>query len=446
MSTWDVQVAVMGKLNADDELPAVYDAPGENTARPYGSFGPPTATSSPRFAVRATREVILLDWWGNTREQDPATGQIIVHGNKQVASFADRARALLDGQLLPLAKGTMTRLRWEQDVFLPDPDANVRHIQQRFSVGLVLNVAPVAVFTATTADLRVTVSASASSDPEGGALTYTWDWGDGTATGTGVTAAHDYAAAGTYTITLTVTDPAGATGTASQAVTVTVPAAAYPDLVLADTPVGYWRLETADGADSGPHAAPMGVVGGVTTGQPPVINQGLAWTFDASTSQAKAPHRTAFDVTQFTVEFWYSPTTIPADWVSIIGKASSLSAINFMVLHPGVADKLSFRYTSGGTEQILDIAATLAIGGRHHIVARYNGVQMELWVNGALAGTQIPAAGKEVPDRTVADVLLGRHTPSGTFWQSVRGTVDEVALYDYALPDARITAHYNGGL
>jgi hypothetical protein len=89
----------------------------------------------------------------------------------------------------------------------------------------VLNVAPVAAFTATTAEpLTVAVDAAGSSAGQPGeALSaFTWDFGDG-AIGQGASARHVYAAAGTYTVTLEVRDDSGATARTSRALTVNPP-------------------------------------------------------------------------------------------------------------------------------------------------------------------------------------------------------------------------------
>jgi hypothetical protein len=135
VSTWYVQVAVANLLNFDTQTPPIYDEVPEGAARPYGTFGPPDATREARFGTSATREIVLIDWWGNARET-MSNGAVMVHGNQQISAFAARARFLLDGKPLPLESGIVTMLRWEQDVYLPDPDRAVRHVQQRFRIGV----------------------------------------------------------------------------------------------------------------------------------------------------------------------------------------------------------------------------------------------------------------------------------------------------------------------
>ena len=86
-----------------------------------------------------------------------------------------------------------------------------------------VNQAPVASFTATADQLKLTVNGTASSDPDGSILSYAWDFGDG-GTATGATpAVHTYATAGSKSVTLTVTDNKGAVNSSTQPVEVTAP-------------------------------------------------------------------------------------------------------------------------------------------------------------------------------------------------------------------------------
>jgi PKD repeat protein len=84
------------------------------------------------------------------------------------------------------------------------------------------NQPPVAAFTSSVGDLKVSVDGSGSSDSDGTVVSYAWTFGDG-ATGSGVADSHTYAAAGTYSVKLTVTDDGGATDSVTKSVTVTAP-------------------------------------------------------------------------------------------------------------------------------------------------------------------------------------------------------------------------------
>lgn len=85
------------------------------------------------------------------------------------------------------------------------------------------NVPPVAEFTMTAVNSRLTVSAEhLSFDPDGTIQSYTWDWGDGTPAGSGVRAAHNYTTEKSYPVTLTVTDSRGATAATTKSVVIEI--------------------------------------------------------------------------------------------------------------------------------------------------------------------------------------------------------------------------------
>ena len=89
----------------------------------------------------------------------------------------------------------------------------------------VLNVAPVAAFTATTPEpltLAVDAAGSSAGQPGEALSAVAWDFGDGTG-GQGTSVRHVYAAAGTYSVTLVVRDDSGATARTSRALTVNPP-------------------------------------------------------------------------------------------------------------------------------------------------------------------------------------------------------------------------------
>lgn len=110
------------------------------------------------------------------------------------------------------------------------------------------NALPTAAFTASAANLALSVDGSASADADGSIAAYSWNFGDG-GTATGPTAAHTYASGGTYTVSLTVTDDRGGSATSTQ--TVTVEAANVPPTAVANVVRGADGMSiTADGTGS----------------------------------------------------------------------------------------------------------------------------------------------------------------------------------------------------
>lgn len=94
------------------------------------------------------------------------------------------------------------------------------------------NVAPVAAFISSAANLTASFDGTGSSDPDGTVASYAWNFGDG-GTSTVVSPSHPYAAAGTFQVSLTVTDNRGATNAVVHPVTLTDAAAVpRPDHVV----------------------------------------------------------------------------------------------------------------------------------------------------------------------------------------------------------------------
>lgn len=84
----------------------------------------------------------------------------------------------------------------------------------------VVNLPPVAAFTATCVGRTCTFDGSASTDPDGNLAGMMWRFGDGADRGCCNPVTHTYAAAGTYYASLTVTDESSGTNTVTQAVVV----------------------------------------------------------------------------------------------------------------------------------------------------------------------------------------------------------------------------------
>jgi PKD repeat protein len=93
-----------------------------------------------------------------------------------------------------------------------------------------VNEPPVAAFTSSATNLKVSVDGTGSSDPDGTVSSYAWDFGDG-GTATTATATHTYTTAGTHQITLKVTDNKGTSTSLTQPVQ-TQQAANVPPVAL----------------------------------------------------------------------------------------------------------------------------------------------------------------------------------------------------------------------
>jgi hypothetical protein len=110
------------------------------------------------------------------------------------------------------------------------------------------------------------------------------------------------------------------------------------------------------------------------------------------------------------------------------------------------ADNDQWQFWTGTGEQTgwHSIAGpNVVVGEWIHLVGTYNGVTKSFYVNGTLIGQADVANG--VNPTNVLRIGAGRNElVAGDYF--FNGAVDEVAVYDYALPAGRILAHYALGI
>ena len=124
----------------------------------------------------------------------------------------------------------------------------------------------------------------------------------------------------------------------------------YPQSVLADGPLGYWRLQEASGTtavDSSGNGRPGVYQGGVVLGQAGAIAGSSAAAFDGVDDQVVVSTDTGgLSPARVTVEAWVKSTT--ASWSTygfVVSKRDSY------VLHPLAGSKtMEFRIFSGSNE------------------------------------------------------------------------------------------------
>ncbi len=213
----------------------------------------------------------------------------------------------------------------------------------------------------------------------------------------------------------------------------------YPAAVLADGPVGYWRLGEKSGTtakDSSGHGHD-GVIKGTVS-----LNEKGALTGDADTafyfdgggsSYVDLGNNFGFvGKAPFSIEAWVYPQTTGRGF---LGKA------NYTTNYVGY-----FLAEGGGALQFVRENAvcawtsnTVSETAYSYVVGTFDGVNWTLYVNGKVVGTKAATNSiSTIPD----SFLIGTVTQ----WNTMVGWIDEVAVYDKALGAARITAHYNAGM
>ena len=217
----------------------------------------------------------------------------------------------------------------------------------------------------------------------------------------------------------------------------------YAATVLSDGPIAYWRLDdttTATAKDASGNGHDGSYQGGVTLGVQGAIagDPDTAVQFDGNSAEMLATVPSSFDFTgnvPYSVEVWAKPASSLAA-MGLVGKSVyEVDAGGYLgwyvaCTNNGYLDNWRNNDETGNPAP--------APGVFLHVVATYDGTNLALYVNGQpfVSGpSTAPLAA------TGAPLMAG----GAADWGMFTGVLDELAIYDKVLPQARIAAHYARG-
>jgi len=217
----------------------------------------------------------------------------------------------------------------------------------------------------------------------------------------------------------------------------------YSDAILADSPIRYYRLGETSGTtanDSGSQAQNGTINSGVTLKALPVIlyDPNLAMTFNgSSTGYISLPTTNLPSGAQpWTIEAWVKVSATPGNFKTVLGfgsNAANLRQANLMIMN----DLSVLLTTFGGDVQSASNGLTL--GKPAHLVGTYDGSATRLYINGQLAAGPVNLT----LNVTLSWAYIGAsNSPLTNF---LAASIDECAIYNYALSPSRISAHFNAG-
>lgn len=228
------------------------------------------------------------------------------------------------------------------------------------------------------------------------------------------------------------------------------PAAGYAAVVMADTPIAYYRLNESsmanplvmkDSSGNGRHGT---FTGTGTAGMPSLVSDSDTAALSVPSSGiGTVPYDAWMNPTLMTHEAWVKPNTVGAG-TRVIGGRTSLDSFSnpnaYQMFAYQVGNKwgMSVRGT-GNPGDAIESVGSAEVDKVQHIVATYDGTWGRLYVNGTLAASV-----------AIATTLRGVNLPlaigaCGIPGYGFAGVVDEYAVYDQALSPERIAAHYNAG-
>jgi hypothetical protein len=294
-----------------------------------------------------------------------------------------------------------------------------------------------------------------ASDPDGDALAYS-------VTGLPVSLSLDpsgriagtlsFRSAGTYTVTATVSDGSLSSsqtftwivGNTNRAPILSTPGSqinsdvfGYAEAVVADAPVGYWRLgETAGiGAADSVGTNPGTAVGGVTLGQSGALADGNpAMLFNGSTSYVRVANSPAVQLAgDLTIELWLN--------VSLATRQTLVSKDyqHEFELTLETTGRLTLYQGNGSTSDFVISSVAITANTWQHVVVTRTAASktVRFYVNGVATSSGTYAT---TPNTGTNAISIGRSSFSLTRY--VNGRIDEVAIYPAALSAAQAAAHY----
>ncbi|WP_053203293.1 LamG-like jellyroll fold domain-containing protein [Jiangella muralis] len=217
----------------------------------------------------------------------------------------------------------------------------------------------------------------------------------------------------------------------------------YAAQVMADQPVGYWRLGESSGtvaqdasgtSNNGTYTGAVmpGHPGGLA-GDPDTAAQFMGGYVSVPDSESLSP------TGQFTLEAWVNLDDVCGQY-GLVEKYDA-PAFNGYLLRVTPGGRLS-AFTLGGDGQLASVTGQSVVmpDEWHHVVAVYDGTSLSVYLDGELDGS---VATTFDPVDGMTDLKLGaRGDDAGA---RLRGVLDEVAVYDHALTAERVQQHYTLG-
>ena len=227
----------------------------------------------------------------------------------------------------------------------------------------------------------------------------------------------------------------------------------YDDEVLADNPEAYWKAEEPSGTtavDSSGNGHHGTYIGSVELGRTALVPSEVGTTtscriaLDGSEYMSVA-HSSGLSMTECTVEVWVKTkeNVDYSEFPYVISKTyDPTNNLNYSmsgsVNSGSAAKKPTFGYYRGGAWYQVVAPDNTVHSTVYHVVGTYDGTDLKLYIDAVLVDSDTPAV-TMLGDTDNLDI--------GKRWDgnSTEFTYQKLALYDYALSEARIEAHFEVG-
>ena len=234
----------------------------------------------------------------------------------------------------------------------------------------------------------------------------------------------------------------------------TATATTAPATILAQNPVGYWRLKDTSQTINVANLGTAGAAGDGTyvgnavlgqAGPRPPTEAGFAADNKApllsGAGYVEVPFQSAYNPTTFTVECWVKPATTGGTYRSPVTSRDDLPQRGFIIYQTpsstwefwtGTGQQVGWNVLSGGV---------VTTGQWAHLVGTYDGTTKKFYVNGALISSAATAYGPN----TTRPLRIGAGATDGPANFQFNGSVDEVAVLPRPLTADEISTRYQLG-
>jgi len=229
----------------------------------------------------------------------------------------------------------------------------------------------------------------------------------------------------------------------------------YDSTVIGDSPTSYWKLNEssgptlADATGSGnTGTAEMGSNNGLYEGTLTYSQSGAIATDHAVLLDGSSAYVTTLvgfnNPTIYSIEIWFKTTTTSGGKLAGFGSSETGGSSNYdRHLYMTNSGQLIFGQDASGSLVTVTSSGSYNDGAWHHAVGTYNGSSIVLYVD----GSQVASTSSGAPQNYSGYWRLGYDNLSG--WPSApssyyfAGTIDEAAVYNYALSGTQVSNHYS---
>ena len=202
--------------------------------------------------------------------------------------------------------------------------------------------------------------------------------------------------------------------------------------------VGWWRFN-GDAVDSSGYNNHGAVYGGESYVDSPM---GQAFSFDGDTCVYVA-NSESLDITQATLEAWVKPIVYPQkSYARIVFKGANypFEPLYFLAYDPTGKYMRMVVYIGGLGKTAISTTALMDTDKWYHIAGTYDGIDVKIYVDGALENTtNVPADGDI--DIGMRDLGIGRNTEINSY--GYKGLIDEVRIWKVALSSEQLDEVYD---